>query len=70
LTLEYVEPEYRGRVMSIQGLTFGLMPVGVLPLTIIADHWGAPVGLALLACSFIVLSAVMLAFSPKMRALH
>ena len=70
LTLEYVEPEYRGRVMSIQGLTFGLMPVGVLPLTIIADHWGAPVGLALLACSFIVLSAVMLAFSPRMRALH
>ena len=55
--------------MSIQGLTFGLMPVGVLPLTIIADHWGAPVGLALLASSFIIISTLMLAFSPKMRAL-
>ncbi len=70
LTLEYVEPAYRGRVMAIQGLTWGLMPIGVLPLTIIADHWGAPVGLALLASAFIVISALMLAFSPKMRALH
>ena len=70
LTLEYVEPAYRGRVMAIQGLTWGLMPIGVLPLTIIADHWGAPVGLALLASAFIVISALMLAFSPKMRALQ
>ena len=70
LTLEYVEPAYRGRVMAIQGLTWGLMPIGVLPLTVIADHWGAPVGLALLASIFIVISASMLAFSPKMRALR
>jgi MFS family permease len=70
LTLEYVEPAYRGRVMAIQGLTWGLMPIGVLPLTIIADHWGAPIGLALLAGIFIIISVSMLAFSPKMRALH
>ena len=70
LTLEYVEPAYRGRVMAIQGLTWGLMPVGVLPLTIIADYWGPSVGLALLASAFIVISVLMLAFSPKMRALN
>lgn len=70
LTLEYVEPEYRGRVMSLQGITFGLMPIGVLPLTVIADHWGAPVGLSLLATFFIIISTAMLAFSPKMRGLH
>jgi hypothetical protein len=56
--------------MAIQGLTWGLMPIGVLPLTIIADHWGAPIGLALLAGIFIIISISMLAFSPKMRALH
>ena len=70
LTLEYVEPAYRGRVMAIQGLTWGLMPIGVLPLTIIADHWGAPVGLALLASAFIIISTLMLTFSPKMRDLR
>ena len=70
LTLEYVEAGYRGRVMAIQGLTWGLMPIGVLPLTIIADHWGAPVGLAFLAGVFIMISLAMLVFSPKMRALR
>ena len=70
LTLEYVEAGYRGRVMAIQGLTWGLMPIGVLPLTIIADHWGAPVGLALLAGIFVIISLTMLVFSPKMRALR
>ena len=70
LTLEYVEAEYRGRVMSIQGLTWGLMPIGVLPLTIIADRWGVPVGLALLASIFIIISVSVLVFSPKMRSLR
>ena len=70
LTLEYVEAGYRGRVMAIQGLTWGLMPIGVLPLTIIADRWGAPVGLGFLAGVFIIISLAMLVFSPKMRALR
>ena len=70
LTLEYVDAGYRGRVMSIQGLTWGLMPIGVLPLTVIADYWGAPAALAILAIAFIIISASMLAFSPTMRSLR
>ncbi len=70
LTLEYVDPTYRGRVMSIQGLMWGLMPIGVLPLTIIADYWGAPAGLAILAVTFILIAAIVLIFSPTMRRLH
>ena len=69
LTLEYVDPSFRGRVMSIQGLMWGLMPIGVLPLTLIADYWGAPAGLAILALTFILISAIVLAFSPTMRRL-
>ncbi len=70
LTLEYVDPTYRGRVMSIQGLMWGLMPIGVLPLTLIADYWGAPAGLAILAVTFIVIAVVVLVFSPTMRRLR
>ena len=69
LTLEYVDPSFRGRVMSIQGLMWGLMPIGVLPLTLIADYWGAPAGLAILALTFILISAIVLALSPTMRRL-
>lgn len=70
LTLEYVDPAYRGRVMSIQGLMWGLMPIGVLPLTLIADYWGAPAGLAILALTFIAIAVVVLVFSPTMRRLR
>ena len=48
---------------------WGLMPIGVLPLTLIADYWGAPAGLAILALTFILISAIVLAFSPTMRRL-
>lgn len=70
LTLEYVDPTYRGRVMSIQGLMWGLMPIGVLPLTLIADNWGAPAGLTMLALAFIVIATIVLIFSPTMRRLQ
>ena len=70
LTLEYVDPSYRGRVMSIQGLMWGIMPIGVLPLTIIADYWGAPAGLAVLAVMFIAIATIVLVFSPTMRRLQ
>ncbi|MCY4625820.1 MAG: MFS transporter [Chloroflexi bacterium] len=70
LTLEYVDPTYRGRVMSIQGLMWGLMPIGVLPLTLIADYWGAPAGLSILALAFIAIATIVLIFSPTMRRLQ
>lgn len=70
LTLEYVDPSYRGRVMSIQGLMWGIMPIGVLPLTVIADCWGAPAGLAALALAFILIATIVLIFSPTMRRLQ
>ena len=70
LTLEYVDPSYRGRVMSIQGLMWGLMPIGVLPLTLIADVYGAPAGLAFLALAFILISTAVLLFSPTLRRLQ
>lgn len=36
-----VEDEMRGRISSLMMLSFGLMPIGVFPMAIAADHFGA-----------------------------
>jgi MFS family permease len=36
------DEEYRGRVTSIYSMTFGLMPIGTLPLAGLAERIGAP----------------------------
>ena len=37
----------RGRIISVYMLSWGLMPLGTLPLGVVADHFGAPVSVAL-----------------------
>lgn len=41
-----VSDEYRGRVMGAYMLTWGLMPLGALPMGIMADHFGTPTAVA------------------------
>ena len=52
-----MRPEVRGRVMSIMMMTNGMMPLGVLPMSFIAEHYGIGLALgiaaALLAASLI-----------------
>jgi MFS family permease len=40
-----VPDEFRGRVMSVYMLTWGLMPLGTLPSGLIAEHFGAPLAI-------------------------
>lgn len=42
-----VADEYRGRVMSVYMMTWGLMPFGTLPMGWLAEHLGAPTAVAL-----------------------
>ncbi|GMU40806.1 MAG: MFS transporter [Chloroflexota bacterium] len=65
-----VPDEYRGRVMAVLMMSFGTMPLGVLPLTFAADRWGAP--LAVVAAQIIGLAVVLLTvvFSPSVRNLR
>lgn len=62
--------EVRGRVMSVMMMSFGLMPLGVVPVTIAADRIGAPTSLAISAC-FLLGSLVLLwGLSPRLRQLR
>jgi len=42
-----VDKAMRGRVMSVYGFTFGLQPLGAVPLSAIAGSLGAPVAVAI-----------------------
>ena len=68
LVMEYSDEEYRGRVVSIFMLSFGLMPAGVLPITIAAEFIGAALALGIMAL-LLILIAGLLAASPRLRRL-
>jgi MFS family permease len=56
-----VPDQFRGRVMSVYMLCWGLMPLGTLPIGVIAQAYGAPVAVALggaICTAFTLLTAV------------
>ena len=62
--------EIRGRVMSMMMMSFGLMPLGVVPVTIAADAFGAQT--AVLGSSLALVATVLLFFaiSKTLRTLR
>jgi len=65
-----VPDEYRGRIMSVLMMSFGTMPLGVVPVSIAADAYGAPkaiVGAQLIA---IVVILLMFGISKRLRQLE
>ena len=70
LMMEYADQEYRGRVMSIFSLNMGLMPAGVLPITILADQIGAPLSLGIMAVLLVLVATTILLSSPRLRQLE
>ena len=68
LIMEVVEDQYRGRVMSVFMMNFGLMPLGVLPAGMIADALGGQMAIGLLGILLILVTLVIL-LTPKASAL-
>ncbi|MBI4219647.1 MAG: MFS transporter [Chloroflexi bacterium] len=67
LTLEVTEDQYRARVMSLMMMTFGLMPLGALPIGKAVDVWGAQYALLGVACAVILAGTVFLAGAHRLR---
>ncbi|HUT67071.1 MAG TPA: MFS transporter [Dehalococcoidales bacterium] len=65
----YVDPNYRGRVMSFMMLGFGLSSLGVVFGGILADAMGIAWSIGGLAMALAVLSVAMIAFSSRLRKL-
>ncbi len=65
----YVDPTYRGRVMSFMMLGFGLSSLGVVFGGVMADFMGIEWSIGGLAIALGVLSVAMIAFSSRLRKL-
>ncbi|MDD4876826.1 MAG: MFS transporter, partial [Dehalococcoidales bacterium] len=65
----YVENEYRGRVMSIYMMEFGLTSFGTFAAALLAEGFGVQWGVGGFALVLIFLSALALIFLPRIRRL-
>ena len=59
LVMGYAEPKYHGRVMSINMMTFSLMPLSVVPTGFLVDAFGAP---AVIGISGLLLASIVLVY--------
>lgn len=62
-----ISPEIRGRVMSMMMMTFGLMPLGVIPISALAEYVGIDVALFCSAIMLVISMLVLGYFFPDLR---
>jgi predicted MFS family arabinose efflux permease len=62
-----ITDDVRGRVMSAYLLTFGLMPLGAMPMGLVAAHFGTPTAVASGAIASSVLAGLLGLASPTLR---
>ena len=70
LILEDVEDQYRGRVMSVFMMNFGLMPLGVWPAGLAIDLIGGPATVAILGLAVLATTTALLVTQKRLRELQ
>ena len=66
LLLEVTDAEYRGRVVSIYAMNFGLAPAGALPAGALAELLGVRAAMAIFGVLLIGLSILIALRSPRL----
>jgi len=67
LIMEVVEDRFRGRVMSVLMMNFGLMPLGVLPAGLAIEFYGGQATAAFLGITLVLVAAGVLVTQRKLR---
>ncbi len=70
LIMEEVEDQYRGRVMSVFMMNFGLMPLGVLPTGFLIDYLGPQIAIGILAVLLFGVSSYLLITQKRLREMN
>ena len=70
LIMEVSDDRFRGRVMSVFMMNFGLMPLGVLPAGLAADVIGERAVMAILGIGLIAVAACILVTQKRLRELN
>ena len=69
LIQEYAADEYRGRVVAVLFMEFGLVQFGTFFVGLLAQAVGPQIALGSLAAALVVTMALVTAFVPRMRNL-
>ena len=69
LIMEEVDDEFRGRVMSVFMMNFGLMPLGVLPAGALAERFGGQFAIMILGALLLLTTTAVLVTQRRLRAL-
>ena len=70
LIMERAEEQYRGRTMSIVMLMWGLMPLGVIPLSVAVDVIGSRETVGFMAAAMLVVFSLLLVTQRRLRELQ
>ena len=62
-----VDDQMRGRIMSIDMMSHGLMPLGLFPISLIAEHYGVGMTLVVSGSAFMSLTLLCVIFVPSVR---
>lgn len=62
-----VDDEMRGRIMSIDMMTHGLMPLGVFPISWVAENYDVGTALMVSGGAFVFLVMLSILFAPSVR---
>lgn len=62
-----VTQDMRGRVMSVIMMSFGLMPVGAVPISFVADHMGIAAALVVSAAALLAATVAVAITIPELR---
>jgi MFS family permease len=64
-----IPDEVRGRVMSLMMMTFGLTPLGTVPISLLADAFGAPIAVAAASVAMMLIGVAFYLLSASFRNL-
>jgi MFS family permease len=67
--LVLIPDEVRGRVMSLMMMTFGLTPLGTVPVGALAQAFGAPIAVAIASVATAVLAVIIFLASRALRGI-
>ena len=70
LIMERGDPEYRGRTMSLYLMTFGLVPLVVMPIGFAIEHLGGQVVIGAMAVMLLVATAAILVTQKTLREIR
>ena len=57
----------RGRISSFMMMSFGITPLGTLPMAAVAEEWGAPVAVSLAALAVLAVTLLFTSMSSALR---